>query len=442
MSTRTRSRSDVASVTGTRDVLKRDPSTEGPVTSIDTHVESQWYRTEFTQQMTDIVTPRFQQLKGKGLIINNPMTKTDTITNDTGIRFGIYLTHSAYLDDGTGYKWYDGSLSDTGLVKCTSLLPQMATVPSQDPVDFSYLIDQVVTSARAKINLSDAQVLVAVSEAEKTIVSLARILKRIIKIYANLSRMGVRATYGSYRAYRALKSEVSLKKLADRYMELRYVIRPLMYDAADLTKAFNNLAKVGDRLTFRAYDKTEEASSVPDVIITGSRTPQLSAPSNKAYQNWTIRGTATREFDVRAGFITEITDLSPLQAFGLDDLAESAWELLPFSFVADWFVNLGEKIAAWTPERGLRPLASWVVSKETYTRKNICTGAPGSIEGNGPSYRIKDASFIASGSYSLKTITTVRTPNPKLGFWPTRKLRLNSLKLLDLAIILRKLIRK
>jgi len=52
------------------------------------------------------------------------------------------------------------------------------------------------------------------------------------------------------------------------------------------------------------------------------------------------------------------------------DLPSTAWELIPFSFVADWFLSIGNFIGAISPKSGVRYLNEYesVRIKRTVTR--------------------------------------------------------------------------
>jgi hypothetical protein len=53
--------------------------------------------------------------------------------------------------------------------------------------------------------------------------------------------------------------------------------------------------------------------------------------------------------------------------FSLRDLPSAAWEILPWSFVVDWFSNVGQLISAVTANCSNEFLAEWVSHKRTHT---------------------------------------------------------------------------
>jgi hypothetical protein len=137
-------------------------------------------------------------------------------------------------------------------------------------------------------------------------------------------------------------------------------------------------------------------------------------------------------FEARAGVLTDV-ELSHVSIWGTDAIASSLWELTPFSFILDWFFNVGQKIAAFSPNAGVRKLASWVTVRTLATLTNSADGFSNVVV----------CDYADSMSWSgVKTRTeswTTRTPNPTMRLLPSVKIRLDNLKLLDLGIILNKM---
>jgi hypothetical protein len=148
-------------------------------------------------------------------------------------------------------------------------------------------------------------------------------------------------------------------------MEFRYALRPLVYDAKQVVAALSGdeLPDVG-RQTFRGY-KEDFGSTVENGVLL------YSDAGTRVYG----RQEASTVFQVRAGVLTTIEAISKLNVWGLDSIAESAWELMPYSFILDWFFDIGETLASWTPEMGVKKLASWVVTEVTTTQMVRVTSA-------------------------------------------------------------------
>jgi hypothetical protein len=82
--------------------------------------------------------------------------------------------------------------------------------------------------------------------------------------------------------------------------------------------------------------------------------------SVKPYGTTTYRRDVSHKRKVRAYVLYEVeAGLSAvLNDFGVLDFPASAWELIPFSFVVDWFIPIGDWIQAATPKLGVHVITS------------------------------------------------------------------------------------
>lgn len=129
----------------------------------------------------------------------------------------------------------------------------------------------------------------------------------------------------------------SLRKLGDWWMQYRYGIMPLAYSYRDLMKNLN-----------RGICMTSRKSKV----VSPQRT-NVTLPGSGSTYFWTetlgehkISATVFQQFDS--------TNDSVLSGLGMNPCA-TAWELIPYSFVIDWFVNAGDYIT----RRTSRPLSKY-----------------------------------------------------------------------------------
>lgn len=134
-------------------------------------------------------------------------------------------------------------------------------------------------------------------------------------------------------AKQLLKSgDAALRKLGGRWMEYRYAIMPLVYSFKDVHKLLNPR---GDRY------HSERAKGTIDVS-----TPRVSPGSLSECILYETSGRVVVRSLTKARY-----DLGSLQrlanAVGLNPF-RTAWELIPLSFVVDWFINTGDAITALT----------------------------------------------------------------------------------------------
>lgn len=370
-----------------------------------------------TQLMTDVITPDYHFRSSKGDIINNPLESTITLSKCDVCEWSYEFIQEKL--GCTPQRWYpylkQTSIGTRGFDHLP--IPDLPYTPDS----LSTEIAQAVTQAYANIDTSEIYALATLAEAGKTAKSLYDMTRRLFRIIKALKKLQLKA----------LRKELNFREIRDRYMEIRYSVRPLMYDAIGLqkalTKKLNHL-----RMTFRG--SRVKHSTNADVY---------SFDFN--FQPWATRSIlVTRsqkvESVVRAGVLTDVEDTSLISPFGIDKLVESAWELIPFSFIVDWFVNAGEVIGSWTPNFGIRELASWYTVKTTVTNTSFISGDNWSFDNDGTTRgRLINSTSLLGYGRSSTIETKTRTPNPERSILPSFNIRLNEWKLLDLAIITRKL---
>jgi hypothetical protein len=271
------------------------------------------------------------------------------------------------------------------------------------------VIDRAVVQAHANVDTSEMMALATLAEGRKSVESVSAILRRAYRIFRNVRKLNLRA----------VAKELSPKELADRYMEARYAIRPLIYDVNGITRSLEK-ARGFARRTFRGYASDSHSNS--DTII-GSQAPV----SDDWVRNYSV------EYTARAGVLCDVS-ISDISVLGLDQIAETAWELVPFSFIADWFANTGDWIAAHTPNAGVTQRASWVTVRRKTTKSCTVTGSRWNLGVNQTGITLTRA----KPTHKVEETFLERLVSPAISTWPSANLRLDGYKLTDLGIILRK----
>lgn len=364
-----------------------------------------YYSDSSSTEIIDVVTPMFKDRMRQGEIFNNYLKLTKIVV--VSPKPGPYKAKNMNVIGGvtTGQIW-EGTwpLSNVDL--------GVYLEPYEDPVfinSAANLRSKMVTEAHSRVADANLLSLASIGEADKTVASVASILKRALRVAKAAKRL----------EFKALRRELSKKELTDRYMEIRYAIRPLLYDISGVIKAIKT-PKNKDRFTARA--KGEFLYEKEDEIV---RT------TNSGSATVTIKRTLNVRTVVSAGVLSRVSH-PQIQNWGLNQIAESVWELLPFSFIIDWFWNVGNTISAHAPHVGIEKLASWVTVTTTTTRTNSLVSAVSALTG----YQVSELSWSGCNKTSIETYKE-RLPVLELDYLPTLTLRLDMLKLLDLTIILR-----
>jgi hypothetical protein len=383
------------------------------------------------EEMDDVVTPLYKRLSGQGHIINSPMTKISTITRDNPCTLysswgkGLWNTECApdafkdYLSTVTRHDW-----------PSSTMLGGWAALPEIPDYDVTNKIALAVTNAWARVDVTDMQLLVSMGEGKKTVLSLISMAKRMIKVMKSIKKLDSRS----------LLFELSPKQLADRYMELRYALRPLVYEAKGIAAAIasGNMSKT-DRVTFRGSTMYED-----DGVSTDAPTQEfVDACGVWTRINKPITKTWKHSIKVRSGVLTQLNALNTLNVWGLTQPVEAIWELVPFSFIIDWFINVGDTLASFTPNYGLKALASWYTVVDT---KYQLVERSSAYDIYLPSTSTNEArawNADVGNCWCDKTVVTkTRVPNPSRSILPNFTVSLDCLKLTDLVVIAKGLITK
>jgi len=159
---------------------------------------------------------------------------------------------------------------------------------------------------------------------------------------------------GKFMRFRKPKTHglKELQKLfADSWMTFRYSIMPLAYSLRDIQKVidqgFQHIVKKTATLTPKNTGVTLPASSVR--------------------YKWTdVSGEVKLRATVRSWYSWEA--LSRLDSIGFNPFV-TAWEEIPYSFVFDWFVNMGDYIAINTTASLAKEQFACISRRSTYTTR-------------------------------------------------------------------------
>ncbi len=164
------------------------------------------------------------------------------------------------------------------------------------------------------------------------------------------------------------------KASADVWLEYQFAVKPLLNDIADLFKLAADIAEKRDHETVRGYGKTEDVivSAVPTSYgqyeILNERT-QTSRVENVIRAGMTARFLdMAKEINSRNSFIDSIDDFV--------NVPVTAWELVPFSFLVDYFVNVGQLIqSAVVSQSGISYVSNSLIRTYEIKEKNTGIGA-------------------------------------------------------------------
>lgn len=369
-----------------------------------------------TESITDTSTPSFKKLSAKGQIVLSPMSKTseEIINLPVTLDGSSILYRSQYSTAVKGWRRSEFCGERPG----TTLL-NLGSFPTPPSVSQT-VKDLAISRAFSNISLSEAQLWATLGEGKETIKMLHGILKSVYNL----------VFHHKVKLQRLKRKKNSPDDIAKLWMELRYGIRPLYYEARGIWDALHAEPPDNMRQTFRGFSKdAAEAESFATTDWKGFR--------------FTTRRRTETKVQARAGVLTDVSFLGAIHTFGLAEIPQSLWELVPFSFIIDWFLNISQVIASWSPKPGFKTLGSWVVLETTTTYTAVWSEIacyPAWVASTDKIGTYRSPVFASSPFYQRVVKSVVRTINPSLPILPSFDVKLDPSKLIDLAIILRNLV--
>lgn len=227
-----------------------------------------------------------------------------------------------------GYTMVHHKQTQTGIGNVVGPLPEMGVADIQSTVGWSSndelrLLDKLAQQVRGHsfdlgINLA---------EAGKSYGTILKNLRSIGSALLNLKHgniPGALKDLGS--GQRGSKRSVA-KDLSGRWLETQYAFLPLIGQSYEASKALSAMSK---------------ARSLQFSVSSGARRKVVDFSSSPAGYSWPCSVTYSRR--IKADLYEE---LSLARSMGLTNPAAIAWEVVPYSFVVDWFIPVGTYLSAW-----------------------------------------------------------------------------------------------
>lgn len=147
---------------------------------------------------------------------------------------------------------------------------------------------------------------------------------------------------------RGLKGKSLKKALASSYLEYQFGVKPLLNDTRAMADAAARLIT-----GYRQTRVNGFGSAISDRSAVGAssrgyfqfRKDYLERVSARCTVKGGVRATAESP-----GILGGVERLRQVLGFNLSEFVPTAWELLPFSFVVDYFANVGDILEAYTTD--------------------------------------------------------------------------------------------
>ena len=309
---------------------------------------------ELYKQVTfDWVTPGYQQLIAKGVIVNAPFSSVKS------------------LKSGGTYGPVQGTVSKDGntfVYDCDDgwrmYLSGTASTSGVDKINTNNLIRRVQTKALAGVEKPELQAMVSLAEFKQTVSLLSGPLGRLNaafrklgKQYENdLRRGALQQTWASagrtVRSRRRRRASIAAREKDRRKKSASQRIDAFADTLTSAVLGYNlgwkpammEIDALLNKIPSLSFEARTWSRASDTETYDGSYTTTHSTP----WSTVTILHTLKQSATVRAGVLYNSELQTPQQHFGirLADIPEAMWELIPFSFVLDYVVNVEQYIAA------------------------------------------------------------------------------------------------
>lgn len=299
----------------------------------------------------DSNNPGYRRRRSKGELVFSDMNLVVQHRSFSSMNFGFA---GGPTSDGYRCAWSgDGA----------AMVERMNFGPRAIDLYIGDLGPEALISALAKVNADSINSGEIMSSLTKTV----QMLRRPFSSARHLLQKCYKDASKSYK-----KTALSVTKAnASAWLEYRYGFKPLLMDAAktvDLAASFQKRLG-GSRVVVRASVAKDRNSvtEFTDKVVYG--------------QPWRVSGRieSTRKLVANAGIIVEVAKATSGQQvardyqLGMNSVVPLLWEIMPYSFVVDWFVGVGPWLNAMNLPPGVTIAGTWVTYVDKMVTKHVST---------------------------------------------------------------------
>lgn len=272
-----------------------------------------------------------------------------------------------------------------------------------------------------EIKSMDINIAVFSAEAGKTVDLFKSSFEKMFSFGIELRRGNFRRAYNALHPFSRVRRyfRPASRRFAQQWLEYSYAWTPLMHDLYGASKALAE--ELGGRPPVHSFSKRKTRDSMW-TSNWNNVSPRM-VKINPDQTGTTVVYTMPRTFDAvtqhtRTQVASAGLQVSPIcgdvRNYGLNDPLLVAWELVPFSFVFDWFVSVGDYLSAATALRGLNVEAGYdghlifqTAVQTWYPRQD-----PGQGNLNGPVIEKRRNYTRSSWSGSLPSLMSLVSRDP------------------------------
>lgn len=384
--------------------------------------------------MKDFVTPNFKVLSAQGLIINNGFSKVLDERSYSSPTLVASVTHGA--TPGSHVLTWSGM---TGLFfDDPAIGPWILNGPRHDlEAQTLKLVDEIplrqsaAYAARNRIQPIFVQALVSLAEMHKTIEMIGNVALTLHRF-----RNALKSGASIEKIYEILGGKFPKAKVRrgitepiyNRWLEYRYGWTPLVMELQGAFKALDKTRTIKVRGTARG-----KAVSSKDQTRVVTRTPMF-GPAQAVLGDAELTFDQQETVECRAYAMFEVSkEFQTVRDFGFTEIPLALWELVPYSFVVDWFLPVGDWLEAVTPKLGVTIRAEGITTRRTTHLSRRVTAWNKTFSG-GVSYDVVGATSLHDQRF-LTTVERVPSLSDALTF-PSINVKLNVKRAIDALALL------
>lgn len=365
---------------------------------------SEGYLPASTRFYDSTAVKNWRALMEEGWIINNPFTTLRTVWSATPCSL-----QDEFWNESSWWKHWSNTHSN--VVSSINIAESFPEIPS-DNYGWESARDEAVTRVFAKANAGNADLLVDLFQIRETVQMFVNALRTCLALVQSKGAFAqileAILSHSNRRVRVPLEGrDVLLRTLSGLWCELRFGWRPLLGTLDGIVEAIQSMNGDTKRVTYRASE--EYTFRKENVLETTSTQNGFSLPVIKK-----VRVDFRSTF--RAGILLEETP-ALAHALGLElaQVPYALWDCVPWSFIWDRFVNIGNFIRSLRPIPTSRFCGAWVVERFERNILRQCEYVAGDqSSGSGSSYkrwaRSGGTSTVLEQTIGYQRIPVLRPP--------------------------------
>lgn len=298
--------------------------------------------------MDDVVVPNFHERRKRGEVFFNPMYRFEGVYSTSGSGPFVKST-TGFTCDGA-IKFHEAGWPDGLIGYVARQASGSASLPPEfgvwDASDISSLTSEAAASVLSQRGRSNVSTWETLAEMDKTMSTVRQSFSRIASIIGKASKKGSR--------------RLSLSP-DDLWLTIRYGVLPILGNVAEVLAALEE-SQGSRRETTRS---TKSMTGTAHTNFTGGYGIYVVDVGIQTTDTVTARAMSLD--DVRVNLASQL-------GLDLKGLLTLPWELISYSFVVDWFLNVGDVLGALVPDFQTTNLGSCVVVRRTRVNRVVPIG--------------------------------------------------------------------